>query len=81
MTIAVTIELIGGPGDGRRLEVAWPLLAGAGVLRIPVAPSLGETITGVGRIGAASGFELETIEYQWDGTVREDGIRRMRYRS
>lgn len=79
MTIKVAVELIGGPGDGRLFEVPWNLLAGTGVLRLPIAPSLGEMLTGIGRLDAPLEPELRTIEYQWDGTVREDGTRRMRY--
>ena len=81
MSETVTIELIGGPGDGRLFAVPDEFLSGTGTLQIPVAPSLAEMLDGYGN---PSNPDVElgyrVLIYQWDGTVREDGVRRFRLR-
>lgn len=68
-------RFFGGPWDGRVLDVEESLLAGIGVVRVPVAPSLS------GLLDAPDTFPVgPTIHtYTWDRTVNEHGERRMRW--
>lgn len=78
--MSISVELIGGPKDGTLLTIPdGPM---PNVLRLPVAPSLAETLGLYRRPRpAAMWLDLpEPLRYEWDGTVREDGVRRFRLR-
>lgn len=78
--MSISVELIGGPKDGTLLAVPdGPM---PNVLRLPVAPSLAETLGFYRRPSEASMWlDLpEPLQYEWDGTVREDGVLRFRLR-
>jgi hypothetical protein len=80
MTTMVMVELVGGPGDGRRFEVSWSLVAIPSPLGLPLSPSLREMLMGFGRVETRRPEPgTEAIEYRWDGMVREDGVRRLLY--
>lgn len=73
--MSIAVELFGGPADGKRAVFPEPMPY---VLRVPVAPSIAEILTnhhhGIPTISP------EPLLYEWDGTVREDGVRRFRLR-
>lgn len=76
MSEYIDIELFGGLADGRR--VALPPGPMPYVLRVPVVPSLTELLTNH-HLGEPT-ISPESLLYEWDGTEREDGVRRFRLR-
>lgn len=81
--MSISVELFGGPKDGTLL--ALPDGPMPNVLRMPVAPTLAETLGLYRRPSEAltwlAGLDLpEPLQYEWDGTVREDGVYRFRLR-
>lgn len=73
--MGVSVEFYGGPVDGRLAEVQDPMPR---VLHLPVAPSLIEILAAHDR--NAPIISPSPLTYEWDGTVREDGVRRFRLR-
>lgn len=75
--MSISIELIGGTADGRLLVVPDDFLRRP--LLVPVAPSLTAILT-LDPARLEDTLQPRPLEYHWDGTVREDGVRRFRLR-
>lgn len=75
--MSITIELIGGIKDGTLLAVPDGTMPK--ILRLPVGPTLLESMELYKHPHASLELPAPLI-YEWDGTVREDGVRRFRLR-
>jgi hypothetical protein len=71
--VNVEVELYGGMKDGTLL--ALPDGPMPHVLRLPVVPSLAEIL---GLHYTNRPVISQALTYEWDGTVRDDGVRRFR---
>lgn len=75
--MSISIELIGGSADGRVMVVPDEFLHRP--LMVPVPPSLSVTLS-LAQAPADALLLPRPLQYEWDGTVREHGVRRFRLR-